>query len=174
MAFLQTFFSEFARVDWMGVLVAAKWIFLALDVATLFGIVYFWDKGLAMKPDLHRPAAGKPKITAERTVNVRDAWGKIVARAAEGGSPETLTLAIIEADKLLDDVLRALGYQGEHLAERLDQLERRRKTQATQRLWQAHRIRNNLVHASGFNISPVQAKEVLAVYEGFFREIKAI
>jgi len=171
---IQSFFFGITATNWVPTLIEVRTVFIVLDILVLIGIVFFWRKGLELKADLRYPKRHRAEISPESNVNVREAWGKIVGKTEESQTPETFTLAIIEADKLLDDVLRLLGFQGEHLAERLDQLEHRKKTKTIEKLWQAHRIRNNLVHAQGFNINSAQAREVLGAYENFFREIKVI
>lgn len=170
----QSFFSGIAAIDWFRVLAEARIAFIVLDALALVGIVVFWRKALRLKAPLEYPKQHAAEAVAERAVNIQEAWNKLMQRVEECEGPETLTLAIIEADKLLDDVLRLLGFPGEHLAERLDQFERRKKTRTTEKLWQAHRIRNNLVHAQGFKIGSAQAREVLGAYEDFFKEIRVL
>lgn len=174
MQFFLSFFSRIAAINWTRVLTEARIVFIVLDILVVVGIVFFLKKGLELKPDLRYPKKRTSRSGAESEVNIQEAWMKIINKTEESQTAETFTLAIIEADKLLDDVLRLLGFQGEHLAERLDQLERRKKAKSTEKLWQAHRIRNNLVHAQGFNITSSQAKEVLGAYENFFKEIKVL
>lgn len=65
-------------------------------------------------------------------------------------------LSVVEADKLLDTVLRKLHFPGETMGERL-------KTAAYKypnisQVWGAHKLRNQLVHDSTFEITIRQAK----------------
>lgn len=68
-------------------------------------------------------------------------------------------LAVVEADKLLDTVLRKLHFPGETMGERL-------KTAAYKypnisKVWGAHKLRNQLVHDATFEISVRQAKSAV-------------
>jgi uncharacterized protein with HEPN domain len=68
-------------------------------------------------------------------------------------------LAVVEADKLLDTVLRKLHFPGETMGERL-------KTAAYKypnisKVWGAHKLRNQLVHDATFEISIRQAKSAV-------------
>jgi len=42
------------------------------------------------------------------------------------------------------------------------------------KLWEAHRVRNNLVHTPDFNIPQAKAEEVVGDYEAFLKEVKAL
>lgn len=68
-------------------------------------------------------------------------------------------LAVVEADKLLDTVLRKLHFPGETMGERL-------KTAAYKypnisKVWGAHKLRNQLVHDATFEITVRQAKSAV-------------
>jgi hypothetical protein len=84
-------------------------------------------------------------------------------------TPSDWKLAIIEADSLLDDLLDTLGFRGESLGEKLRSADQERFPMLT-RAWEVHTIRNNIAHeGSTFEISHVEAKRVVAVYEQIFR-----
>jgi len=174
MQFFSSFFSQIAAVNWIWIFTEVRVVFIVLDALIVVGIVFFWKKGFELRPDLRYPKKRTSRLSGGNGVNIQEAWMKIMSKTEKNQTAETLTVAIIEADKLLDDVLRLLGFQGEHLAERLDRLDRQKRTKSTEKLWQAHRIRNNLVHAQGFNINLSQSTDVLSAYENFFREIKVL
>ncbi len=78
-------------------------------------------------------------------------------------------LAVIEADKLLDTILRKMHFPGETMGERL-------KTAAYRypnisQVWGAHKLRNQLVHDSTFEISIKQAKRAV---NDFYQAIKTL
>ena len=54
--------------------------------------------------------------------------------------------AVIEADKLVDHLLKLKGYGGESFADRLRSTEAYLDQQSYQRLWDAHKIRNQIAH----------------------------
>lgn len=54
--------------------------------------------------------------------------------------------AVIEADKLVDYVLKAKGYHGETFADRLRSAESNIDHAVYQRLWDAHKLRNQIAH----------------------------
>lgn len=68
-------------------------------------------------------------------------------------------LAVVEADKLLDTVLRKLHFPGETMGERLKMAAY--KYPNISRVWPAHKLRNQLVHDATFEISVRQAKSAV-------------
>ena len=69
-------------------------------------------------------------------------WKKTKMRLAKGWESEA-KLAIIEADNLLNELLKRIGYQGENFNERLKQLDKNILANIDQ-VWEAHKIRNDI------------------------------
>jgi len=69
-------------------------------------------------------------------------------------------LAIIEADSILDDVLREVGYQGETLADRLKEAG---SGEVVQQAWEAHKVRNLIAHKGGTELTYREAKRVVGL-----------
>ena len=90
-------------------------------------------------------------------------WKKTKERLDTGLESEA-KLALIEADALLDETLKRLGYPGESLGERLEKLtvdilpnlEEVRKI---------HKIRNNIIHDPTYKLNLEEAKKALVIYE---------
>lgn len=66
----------------------------------------------------------------------------------KGASPSQLKQALITADRSLDTVLRDLTV-GETMGERLKNAKELFYAETYEKLWQAHKLRNALVHESG-------------------------
>lgn len=86
-------------------------------------------------------------------------WQKIMQLASR---PDTASLAVIEADKLLDRVLKDSRYRGETMADRLSDASGVFKDYNAIR--RVHRLRNRLVHETGSTASRRQAEGALKVY----------
>ena len=99
------------------------------------------------------------------------AWAKITARL-ETGLESEYKLAVIEADSMLNDILKGMGFGGETLGERLERL-----TAATlpnlEQIWEAHKIRNNIVHDPDYRLTLDEARKVLGIYEQALRDLEA-
>ena len=98
-------------------------------------------------------------------------WAKITARLETGLESEH-KLAVIEADSILNDILKRMGFGGEILGERLEKL-----TAATlpnlEQIWEAHKIRNNIVHDPDYRLTLDEARKVLGIYEQALRDLEA-
>jgi hypothetical protein len=153
--------------------------FIVLDAILLFGFIFALIKGWKYRPHLHpwigghgTHHGGAKGITTLRDQVVRERWLAVLKKAA-AGTPDALKISIIDADKLVDDVLKQMGLAGEHMADRLEKLSAE-DVRSLERLWRAHRLRNNLVHSLGFQISAHEAKQALENYEVFLKELKLL
>ena len=81
--------------------------------------------------------------------------------------------AIIEADKLVDDILGSAGFPGETMGERLMNIEKG-QLQTLDSLWDAHKIRNRLVHDTNYFLRYNEVKRAVQLYEETLRELGAL
>lgn len=82
-------------------------------------------------------------------------------------------LAIIEADKLVDTVLKKSGIKGETLGERLRNAQKLISRDVYSNMWEAHKVRNQIVHDHDFNINSVDTTLVIHRMKKFLIEIGA-
>lgn len=80
--------------------------------------------------------------------NVTRDWNNIKVLLDQKG-PSQLRQALITADKCLDNALRDV-VDGETMGERLKNAEDKFDRDTYNKIWEAHKIRNNLVHESGY------------------------
>ena len=99
-------------------------------------------------------------------------WATISTRMHED-TPDHFRLAIIEADALVDEFLRYVGYEGEHMADRLSKL-KKTHIKSLDNVWNAHRLRNSIVHTPGVSVSAKDAERAIASYESFLKEMGGI
>lgn len=81
--------------------------------------------------------------------------------------------AVIEADKLVDELLKGAGFSGDTMGERLMNIQPGQLI-TLQGLWEAHKIRNRLVHDTNYFLRYTEAKRVVGLYEKTLRELQAI
>lgn len=84
-------------------------------------------------------------------------WSELLARVK---TPEGMALAVIDADKLLDEALKRQGYKGKTMGERLVAAQRKLKNNDS--VWYAHKLRNRLVHEPNVRLRKHEAKNALA------------
>lgn len=99
-------------------------------------------------------------------------WRKIVARL-ELASEAEYKLAVIEADNMLDSLLRKLKYPGQTTEEILRKIPPA-VLSSPEKVLEAHKIRNNIVHDPDYRLSLDQARETLQIYEQALRDLEAI
>lgn len=80
--------------------------------------------------------------------------------------------AVIEADSLVDHILKSSGYPGDTMGERLKNID---KTQIVtlDGLWEAHKIRNRLAHDPNYFLRYGEAKRAVQLYEKTLKELGA-
>lgn len=83
-----------------------------------------------------------------------------IEKMAQSDSIYELRHAVIEADKLVDFVLKKKGYSGETFADRLRNAEKYIDHATYQKLWDAHKIRNAVAHSQE-NISAPQIRSAI-------------
>ena len=155
--------------SWQALYAAFRSVFIFLDIA-LLGISLFaiW-KILKLRPPKNPGRKAKKKTLTLQTAVFIDRWNA-VQRKIFIGSPESLRLGVIEADEVVDSVLKALGLAGEHMADRLAKVNPD-TLQSLNRVWRAHRLRNDLAHTPGFSLSLEDAQAAIGDYESFLKEI---
>ncbi len=82
-------------------------------------------------------------------------------------SKNTWPLAIINADKLLDEALRKKRFKGKAMGERL--VAAQRILTDNDSVWYAHKLRNQIVHEDNVKLKQKDVKEALL---GFRRALK--
>lgn len=81
--------------------------------------------------------------------------------------------AVIEADKLVDELLKGAGFPGDTMGDRLMNIQPGQLT-TLQNLWEAHKIRNRLVHDVNYFLRYTEAKRAVGLYEKTLKELQAI
>lgn len=95
-------------------------------------------------------------------------WAKIKKRLTSHLEPE-IKLAVIEADSLVEEALRASGYGDGIFEEILKKLPSDFPVDI-EKIRQAHKIRDNIVHDPSYKLDLDQAKEVVKIYEKVLTE----
>ena len=78
--------------------------------------------------------------------------------------------AIMEADIILDDLLKKLGYRGDSIGDRLKRVSKG-DFKTLQQAWDAHLVRNEIAHeGSSVELNHIEAKRVIGLYRQVFEE----
>tara|TARA_B100000508_G_C11459304_1_gene278373 strand:+ start:2084 stop:2728 length:645 start_codon:yes stop_codon:yes gene_type:complete len=89
---------------------------------------------------------------------------------ADSANPNDWKLAIIEADIILDDILKRRGYAGNSLGERLKSISPQQLSTLSD-AWEAHKVRNRIAHdGADFVLTQRVAHETISRYQRVFAE----
>jgi len=98
-------------------------------------------------------------------------WLKI-ENGLEKGNESSYRLAVIDADKLVDKALTEMGIPGQSMGDKLKKIGNRLPD--IQKLWHAHKLRNQIVHTDDFNISYDEARRALSIFRQTLKNLGAI
>ena len=81
-------------------------------------------------------------------------------------------MAVLDADKLLDRALNEMGIPGKSMGEKLKKLGNRMPD--LNKVWFAHKLRNQIAHDSDFEINYNQARQALTIFRQALKNLGAI
>ncbi|OHA88719.1 MAG: hypothetical protein A2653_00250 [Candidatus Zambryskibacteria bacterium RIFCSPHIGHO2_01_FULL_43_25] len=103
--------------------------------------------------------------------NIR--WEKILVHL-RSDNPNDWKFAIIEADIVLNDMLDAMGYRGETIADKLKNVEES-DFHTVDAAWEAHKVRNMIAHeGANFAVTEREVRRVIDLYRQVFEEFNFI
>lgn len=153
------------------VYVPIAWGVSLLALAGLLYFAYRW--GGVMQT--HRAAirALEEKLSG-RVVSEKNARFEHVTELVASENPGDWRVAIMEADIMLDDLLKSMGHDGESIGDRLKLVEKSDFT-TIDLAWEAHKIRNRIAHhGSDFILTHREAKRVVDLYRQVFEEFDVV
>lgn len=124
----------------------------------LFGVKMKAAKSFIVKAH----PAKKEKLSRE--------WEKVKNRLRRGNDAED-RLAVIEADQLLDLVLKRAGFKGETMGDRLEKV-KPWQLKSIEGVWNAHKIRNRLVHEPQVRLGHYEAETAVKIFENALKELE--
>jgi hypothetical protein len=136
-----------------------------------------WCLGALTKLNVAQNAIFNPSFVGDGQISAEEKKNRRWARVEEhinSENPSDWKFAILEADIILDDLLTAMGYHGETMADKLKGIEKS-DFQTIDLAWEGHKIRNSIAHeGADFLIAEREAKRVIALYKAVFDEFHFI
>jgi len=159
-------------VTYWNVFTVFSWLVSAL---LIFGIIYAYIRdgqlSLVENEGLLRQERLYAQLYGVRTSNKR--WDDVETHITTD-NPNDWKLAIIEADIMLEDVLKEAGYAGLTIGDKLKSASPTSFTTLDQ-AWRAHRVRNQIAHSGpDFVLTKKLAQETIAQYKMVFQEFNAL
>ena len=99
----------------------------------------------------------------------QERWVELLTRVK---TPEGMVLAVIDADKLLDEALRKRRFRGKTTGERL--VAAQRELADNDAIWFAHKMRNRLVHEPNIKLKKRECQTALAGFRQALKDLGAL
>ncbi len=145
-------------------------IFLSIII---FALVRIREIQLEEKEELDHEINEALKHQEEKDRDENPRWHYVLT-LTESPNESDWRVAIIEADTMLEELLREKGVPGDTTAELLEGA-RSNGYLHIQDAWDAHLIRNKIAHdGSDFPLSQVEARRVMKLFQNFFEELGVV
>lgn len=129
---------------------------ILIFAAGVFGLICFSKKGHGRKMDVEKY---RVKYLSIENHLKRD-------------EPSSYHMAILNADKLVDEALRDRGFRGETMGERMKNAAQIFSDRNG--IWTAHKLRNQIAHEVDVHISYEQARHALINFKRALKDLGAI
>ena len=115
-----------------------------------------------------------PILDAGKLVEPKnEKWQKIIGYMNSNNASDW-RLAIIEADVMLEELLRTMGYGGESVGEMLKSVDKN-EFLTIEDAWEAHKMRNAVAHSGGtFQLNERETKRTISLFEKVFKEFGVV
>lgn len=145
-------------------------LFIAIII---FSIVRMREIQLHEKEELNHEINEALAHDKESLRNENPRWHYVLT-LIESSNESDWRVAIIEADSMLEELLREKGLTGEGVSELLESA-RASGYRSIQNAWDAHLVRNQIAHAgSEFSLTQIEGRRVIKMFSNFFEELGAI
>ncbi|MDP3988762.1 MAG: hypothetical protein Q8P93_00795 [bacterium] len=154
---------------------AASFVYIVSYIASavLFGIIVYYlyeIHGLKKRDELDFVSLFKIKPESARQ---NERWADIVSHITSD-NPAQWRVAILEADSMLEEMLRTIGYTGVGVGEMLKQIDRGTMVHLNA-AWEAHKVRNKIAHeGSNYGLTEAEAHQTINLYRLVFEEFGLI
>lgn len=157
---IATFFTSY---QWQEILFTAKVIFVIISFLLLLAIIALLIRIIVISP-LERSLFKRSKsergpIFSNKKIKKR--WTKI-ERRFNSGIEANYKLALIEADKLFDRVVKEMGYGKEKKLANIDEIK------------SAGKLKDKVVEEKKYKLSKEQTKEALEAYKNGLKELELL
>jgi len=99
-------------------------------------------------------------------------WRRILKRLKSSDESE-YKIAVLEADRILNDILKLAGYPGRNLDERLEKMNSANLSNLEE-IRQVHKLHERAVSDSDFSLTQNEARVAIEIYKKAFQELGLI
>ena len=95
-----------------------------------------------------------------------------IKQDVDKSSPESMQMAVIKADKLVDRAMREVGISGSTMGERLKA--RQKKWSNVNSIWSAHKLRNQIAHEADVRLDKTVYDKAMLGFKQALKDLGAI
>ena len=166
-------FSFFSNTPWMVIRFWVEGIGVLLSVL-LFAFIVFC---VVRTQKIFRWRAVKETIEFLKIQEVprpvrAEKWLQVKKRM-ESANPSDWKMAVLQADGILDDLLKRMGYDGDGLGERLKKIEPE-DFDSLDDVWVAHKMRNRIAHEPESQLTREDVEKAISLFEKGLKEFEYI
>lgn len=99
-------------------------------------------------------------------------WDKIESMS-RSNSQSDWKMAILEADSILDDLTKSLGYSGDNMGERMLNMNESVFPYINE-AWRVHKLRNILAHETSYDLQRGEMEDAIDAYSLIFKSMNFI
>lgn len=133
-------------------------------IGFLVGVIIF---GIIVLVVINKLGGGR--LSGLKKEHYQKSWLDLLERVK---TPEGMVLAVIDADKLLDECLKKRHFKGKTMGERL--VSAQRLLSDNDSAWYAHKLRNRLVHEPNVNLKKSEAQNALGGFRKALKDLGAL
>lgn len=159
------------ETDWEQILFWVKVVSYCSTALFLAGIIVLTIK-LNLLYQAVRLASEAVHVSSVPKRRLVKKWAEI-EKKFKSQNESDLKLALIESDKMLDNLLERMGYHGKTMGERLEQIQSGQFPRL-QEVWDAHKVRNSIVHDPDYKLSYEEAEKAMKTYEAVLKDLEVI
>jgi hypothetical protein len=145
---------------------------LCVVFVAIIAFVILQRRALKTQKEESDTAAAQPAGSVAPTGVLRQQWSALVAHL-DSPHESDWKVAVIEADKLVDDALARAGFSGETFGDRLSNIQPGTLL-SLDGVWWAHKIRNRIAHEADYFLRYTEARQAVGYYEAALTELQLI
>ena len=159
------------RGGFIGLLPSLQFFAFIISLILLLGIIYLAIRShfLIFQAEKWSDILNIKNLSRRRSLR---GWRQILKRLHSSDQVQW-KLAVMEADRILDEILKMAGYKGESMDERLEAMNEAQLSNLEQ-IKNAHRIRQQISQNPDFQITRDEARGIIKIYSQAFTELQLI
>jgi hypothetical protein len=172
--YVQPIINFFTNPDtWNTIGIISMLLSIICIALIIFSLVRLIEIQIHEKEEINHEIHEAMMRQKERDRNTNPRW-HYIQTLIESPNESDWRVAIIEADSLMEEILKEKGITGSTVSELLEGA-KDSGYRSIQDAWDAHLVRNQIAHDGlDFPLSQVEGRRVIKLFQNFFEELRII